>query len=92
MDSLRRGVLDELDTLGDVALEALVAGLEQLLLVVVCAADNVDRLLGTVGLFPALATTSSITDMLLTPSSMGTEKKSVPVVLAIASPPVTPGR
>lgn len=47
---LRRRVLDELNTLGDVALEAVVAGLKQLLLVVVRAADNVDGLLGTVRL------------------------------------------
>jgi len=43
-------VLDELDALGDVATKALVASLEKLLLVVVCAADDVDGLLGTAGL------------------------------------------
>jgi len=49
VDSLGGRVGDELNTLGDVALQTVVAGLEQLLLVVVCAADNVDRLLCTAG-------------------------------------------
>lgn len=43
-------VRDELNTLGDVTLEAIVAGLKELLLVVVDAADNVNGLLGTAGL------------------------------------------
>lgn len=47
---LRRGVLDELNTLLDVALEALNAGLEELLLLVGDAVKDVDGLLGTVGL------------------------------------------
>src|SRR5690349_936982 len=42
-----RRVLGELDALGDVALQAVVASLEQLLLVVVGTADDVDGLLGT---------------------------------------------
>lgn len=44
-----RRVLGELDALGDVALQAVVASLEQLLLVVVGAADDVNGLLGTAG-------------------------------------------
>jgi hypothetical protein len=44
-----RRVLGELDALGDVALQAVVASLEKLLLVVVGTADNVDSLLGTAG-------------------------------------------
>lgn len=42
--------MDELDTLADVATEAFVALGEELLLVVVCAADDVVDLLGTLGL------------------------------------------
>jgi len=48
--SLWRWVLDELDTLADVTLEASIACLEQLLLVRVGLADNVLGLLGSVGL------------------------------------------
>jgi hypothetical protein len=43
--------MDEFDALGDVALEAIVTSLEKLLLVIVGAADDVNRLLGTVGLY-----------------------------------------
>tara|TARA_R110002003_G_scaffold48_30_gene4210 strand:+ start:14035 stop:14355 length:321 start_codon:yes stop_codon:yes gene_type:complete len=89
---LGRRILDKLDTLGDVALETVVACLEELLLVVVDAADNVNRFLGTVGLYVTSVKLLAWTPERLTPSSMGTEKKSVPVVFAIASPPVTPGR
>jgi hypothetical protein len=60
--------------------------------VLVCTADNVDGLLGTAGLENLLVAVSPTGPALLTPSSIGTEKKSVPVVLAIASPPATPGR
>lgn len=42
-------VLGELNALGDVALEAIVAGLEKLLLVVIGTADDIDSLLGTTG-------------------------------------------
>jgi hypothetical protein len=48
-DLLGRRVLGELNALGNVALEAVVAGLEELLLVVVGAADDIDGLLGTAG-------------------------------------------
>lgn len=44
-----RGILGELNALGDVALQAVVASLEQLLLVLVGAADNVNSLLGSAG-------------------------------------------
>jgi hypothetical protein len=83
---------NKLDTLGDVTLEAVVTSLEKLLLVVVRAADNVDRLLGTAGLYYMLARVFMNDSGTLTPSSIGTEKKSVPVTLAMASPPLTPGR
>jgi hypothetical protein len=56
-DLLGRGVLDELNTLGNVALEAVVASLEQLLLVLVGAADNINGPLGTTGLVSTLAMT-----------------------------------
>ena len=46
--SLSGRVRDEFDALADVALQAIVAGLEKLLLLVIGAADNVDGLLGTV--------------------------------------------
>ena len=46
---LRRRALDELDALGDVALEAGVASLKQFLLIVVCGSDDVEGLLGTLG-------------------------------------------
>jgi hypothetical protein len=49
VDSLGRRVRDELDALGDVTTEALVAGLEELLLLLVGAANDVDSLLGTAG-------------------------------------------
>lgn len=48
LHSLGRGVLDELDTLLDVALEALVALLQQLLLVLVGATKDVLCVLGAV--------------------------------------------
>jgi hypothetical protein len=50
-DSLLGRVQDELDTLGDVALEIRVASLEELLLVFVGAADDIDGLLSTAGLW-----------------------------------------
>ena len=48
--SLGGRVRDELDALADVAIQAVVAGLEKLLLCIVGAADNVNGLLGTTGL------------------------------------------
>lgn len=50
-NSLLRRVLDELDTLDNVALEAGVASLEKLLLVFVGAWDDVDGLFCSLGLF-----------------------------------------
>jgi hypothetical protein len=44
-----RRVLGKLNTLRDVTFEAIIASLEELLLVVVGAANDVDRLLGTAG-------------------------------------------
>lgn len=43
--------MDKFNALGDVALEPVVTGLEELLLVVVGAADDVNGLLGTAGLY-----------------------------------------
>jgi hypothetical protein len=92
-DLLGRRGCDELDTLLDVIRKASVASLEKLLLLLVCAADDVNRLLGAVGLQEvSVRAVKVVQNSPLTPSSMGTEKKSVPVVLAMASPPVTPGR
>lgn len=54
IDLLGGRVRNEFDALGDVAVEAVVAGLEKLLLMVVGAADHVDGLLGTRGLFSRL--------------------------------------
>jgi hypothetical protein len=48
-DSLGGRVVHKVDTLGDVGLETIIAGLKQLLLVLVRAADNVNGLLGTAG-------------------------------------------
>lgn len=50
MDSLLGRAVDEIDTLLDVALEVLVAGLKEGLLVVVGLADHVDGILSTRGL------------------------------------------
>jgi hypothetical protein len=50
-DSLWGRVLDEFDTLGDVALKDIVASREKLLLVFVGAADDIDGLFSTAGLW-----------------------------------------
>jgi len=49
LQHLLRRVLDKLDALLDVALETLVAGLEQLLFVLVGVLDDINGLLGTAG-------------------------------------------
>lgn len=49
-DSLGGRVCYELDALGNVTLQAIVASLQELLLVVVDVANNVNGLLGTTGL------------------------------------------
>ena len=93
MDLFGGRALDEFDTLGNVALEAFVASLEELLLMVVGTADDVDGLFGAVGLISRSINVKYLRSKVqLTPSSMGTEKKSVPVAFAILSPPATPGR
>jgi hypothetical protein len=51
-DLLLGRILGKLNTLADIALEAIVASLEQLLLVVIGATDDVNRLLRTAGLNP----------------------------------------
>jgi hypothetical protein len=53
--SLGGRVRDELDALADVALQAVVAGLEKLLLCIVGAANDINGLLGTSGLSRELA-------------------------------------
>lgn len=93
-------VVDEVDALLDVALEAFNRLLQQLLLLVGDVAEDVDGLLGAVGLEvgnKVLAkppqhrhTTQQGNEH--TPSSMGTEKKSTPVFSAISLPPGMPGR
>lgn len=92
--SLGRRVDDKLDALVDVRLETLVRDFEQLLLVVIGLANHIDDPLGTIGLKPEsqyhLRTRVPIGS--LTPSSTGAAKNSVPVTLAMASPPSTPGR
>ena len=90
--SLGRRSLGELDTLADVALEAGVASLEELLLVVVGGGDSVVGLGGTIGLIVVSFDSKSQNAQSLTPSSIGTEKKSQPVASAMALPPSTPGR
>jgi len=88
-------VVGEVDALLDVALEALDSLLQKRLLLVGDALQGVGGLLGTVGLKLLLAARSGSGrrgSKVLTPSSMGTEKKSQPVSLAMASPPGTPGR
>jgi hypothetical protein len=49
-NSLLRRVVDKVNALLDIALEVLVAGLEELLLLLVRFADNIDSLLGAVRL------------------------------------------
>lgn len=95
--SLGRRVLDELDTLADVATEALVALGQQLLLVVVGARNDVDDLLGTLGLYSSHVSirpfvTGHLGEGKHTPSSTGAEKNSQPVSFWMASPPSTPAR
>lgn len=92
IDSLSRWVVDKLNALGNVALKTLVTSLEELLLVVIDTANDVDRLLGSVGLCQSQQLYVRKGFILPTPSSIGTEKKSEPVAFAIASPPSTPGR
>lgn len=83
------------DSLLNVALETLDASIKQCLLLVRDAGQDIGGLLGTVGLGNIVSTV--ITRFCpgpgeLTPSSMGTEKKSQPVFSAISLPPGTPGR
>lgn len=83
--------MGELNSLLNVALQASHTGLKQLLLLVIDLGKNVDGLLGTVGLH-SVSDCIPGQDLSLTPSSIGTEKKSQPVSLWIASPPGTPCR
>lgn len=84
-------VVRECNTLLNVALQAFDAGLEEALLVLVEVGEWVLSLLSPAGLFDCQYY-STIGREWLTPSSTGTEKKSQPVSLAMASPPGTPGR
>ena len=90
--SLLRRVVGEVNALLDIALEVLVGHLEELLLLVVGLADHVNGLLGATSLSRVSNGDLISTARRLTPSSMGTEKKSTPTAFAIASPPATPGR
>ena len=91
---LLRGVVGKGDTLLDVALEALDSSLQESLLLVSDIAKDVDGLLGTVRLHTIVsrAFRNRVLGAALTPSSIGTEKKSTPVFSAIAFPPGMPGR
>ena len=59
---------------------------------VVCLADDIDGFLDTAGLLKVSLDCCYSVNVLLTPSSIGTEKNSTPTVFAISSPPGTPGR
>lgn len=87
------GVLDEVDALFNVSLQALRASFDKLLLLVGDTSEDVDCLVGAVRLYIILIGCSDKgRGFILTPSSTGVEKKSRPVSLAIASPPGTPGK
>jgi len=88
------GVLDEVDALFDVALEALGASFKELLLLVGDTGENVGDLFGTVGLYIVLARLDLYVSgwTLLTPRVTRVEKNSTPVALAISSPPAMPGK
>ena len=88
---MRRSV-GEGDALFDVALEALDGLGQELLLLLRDVTQGVDGLLGSVGLGLVSQCVNNQGPDVLTPSSMGTEKKSVPVCCAISLPPGTPGR
>ena len=91
--SLLRGVVGKGNALLDVALESLDGSVQQGLLLVRDIAEDVDRLLGTVGLSHwSVRWTIWGTWGARTPSSIGTEKNSQPVFSAISLPPGTPGR
>lgn len=94
-DLLLGTLVGEFDALLDVALEALNGNLDKLLLLLTDISKGVGNLLDTVGLqnvsVSRYAWSGGPSDE-HTPSSTGTEKKSTPVSLAIASPPGTPGR
>lgn len=84
--------MDKADALANIALEALNTLGQKSLLLLGDAFQGVDGLLGTVGLFDVSRNFHMSRKEEHTPSSTGTEKKSLPVCLAIASPPGTPGR
>jgi hypothetical protein len=95
---LWRGVLDEVNSLLNVRLEALDGNFEQFLLLFRGSFEHIDGFGRTVGLYLELANDVRYRKKSYprkekhTPSSTGTEKKSTPVALAMASPPGTPGR
>jgi hypothetical protein len=88
------GVLDEVDALFDVALEALGASFKELLLLIGDTVEHVSDLFGTIGLYIVLAGLDLYVSgwTLLTPRVTRVEKNSTPVALAISSPPAIPGR
>lgn len=90
-------VVGKVDALLNVGLEALDSLAQELLLLLGDALQRVGGLLHTFGLRKGSAkhASSAMEEKIcqkLTPSSTGTEKKSTPVALAMASPPGTPGR
>jgi len=85
-------VVGEFYTLCDVTLQAFYSGFEEGLLAVVEVCERVLGLFGSGCLLRSQHEVLKDGGRELTPSSTGTEKKSKPVSLAIASPPGIPGR
>lgn len=89
--------MGKVDAFRDVALEAGHTGFKQRLLLGGDVAENINGVLSAIGLFKRVSCICDPGEYLdnewtLTPSSMGTEKKSQPVFWAISAPPGTPGR
>lgn len=91
--SLLRWIVNEIDAFVDATLETSLARFEKLLLVFADLTKDITSLFGTVGLVTiSQSYVENNSEIGLTPSSTGTEKKSTPVSFAITSPPGTPGR
>lgn len=84
--------MGEVDALLNVTLEILGGGLQEGLLLGSNVGQGVLGLLGAVGLQKRQCVVKEMDGYGLTPSSMGTEKKSTPAAFATSSPPGTPGR
>ena len=88
------GTLGKFDALLNVSFKALDSNIKKLLLILASALKDVDGFLDAVRLFDCQYVLQEL-DMsiqILTPSSIGVEKKSTPVAFAISAPPGTPGR